>query len=108
MRSLLSLLFAFIIACCAIGRENKSSCGGEFIFDGIPEPRLRDDALVLIMEFAALDDHVTAERTLVGGEPAIRIGGLGDQCRIFGNSFLTSEMREFQGLRYRETRQASE
>ena len=96
----LLISFVFMVSCSMLGDRQRVQCRGEFLFSGISAPGLRDDAHDLIVEFAALDEHVEIEPGQVNDGGSLIIRGIENQCTQFANSFLSSDMHEFQGLRY--------
>ena len=89
---------------CASGTIGAPTpCTGEFRFDGI-EARWRRDAFETIIQFTELDPNVEAIPPLSPVRDHLAIAGRGDQCGIFGRSFLASDMPEFRGLAYRPVR----
>lgn len=90
-----------VVGCGSINLSPTGLCRGEFRFDRIPTEPLRNDALHTIAEFAALDETVAVVEPLPTGPGPLTIAGRGRHCDEFGNSFLASDMAEFQGLSYR-------
>jgi hypothetical protein len=102
MKCFVAVSLAFLAAACSqLNRAPTSSCRGEFRFEGIPTPPLRQDAARTILEFVALDETVQVVNNAPRWNGKLTIAGRGHHCDDFGNSFLASKMREFQGLSYR-------
>ena len=96
-------LLAMTGACAGDHNEiGLNQCSGMFTFEQISDPALRVDARRIIVEFAALDRHVSADARSNGPDGPLIIHGTRTWCRTFGESFLRSEMPEFRGLRYQE------
>lgn len=93
-------LGASAISCASGNFRPTAPCMGEFRFDGI-EARWQRDAFVMIVQFTQLDPNVEAVPPLSPVRDRLAITGRGEQCDIFGRSFLASDMPEFRGLAYR-------
>ena len=97
----ISLAFAFITSCSQLPLSNTSICRGEFKFDRISSYHLRADAFITILQFIELDHTVAVVGELPVEPSALIIEGRGEDCDIFGQSFISSDMPEFQDLTYR-------
>jgi hypothetical protein len=101
------LLIAPVMASfsCASGNiGTATSCWGEFRLDAV-ERSLRRDAFETIVQFTQLDPNVEAVQPFSPRQDRLAITGRGEQCDIFGRSFLASDMPEFRGLAYRPGRE---
>jgi hypothetical protein len=103
MRTYALLLLSIVAGGCApeSGR-GLDQCTGVFSFEDIDDQALREDARRILIEFANIDPNVTADFDRLDGGGPVVIRGRGEQCGIFGKSFLDSDMPQFTRLRYEE------
>ena len=103
MRFYTLLLLSIMADACAPGSGRRlDQCVGVFRFEEIHDQALREDARRILIEFANIDPNVTADFDTSNREGAVIIRGHGQQCGIFGKSFLDSDMPQFTRLIYEE------